>query len=356
MCAIMAATVSAPMSASLDHWYELPAPDWEHLFYPQRGYHYFRQPLAPPVRSHVADQVTAAWMADAAMLAYGRSGPDLIPLDQFDSFFKNAGLTCHRIGEWSATAKGTQAFFAYNADFAVLSFRGTEKDDWTDSLVDLTILPVRETLDVPAPSAPNKTLFQLGLRNPVLNPSNSKEVGVHAGFQFALNAVWGQVQKNLEDYRGTNPEAPIFFTGHSLGAALATLAITRFNAANLVLFTYGCPRTGNTAFCDKVARKADLGIHRFVDNCDLVTRVPAKDLFYDHTSGMVHIDQNGNIAPGGAPDDPGELRAIAECLSVAAAAAKDFVSQAPPPGDLVDHSPTRYCYFVWQWARNGQVP
>src|SRR5580704_5103609 len=123
------------------NWNDLPAPDWEHLFYPQKDYQYFRQPIpADP-----SARTTAAWMADAAMLAYGRSGPALIPQPQFDSLFQRAGLICHRIGDWSGTAKGTQAFFAYRPQFAVLSFRGTEKDDWTDSLADLAILPVRES-------------------------------------------------------------------------------------------------------------------------------------------------------------------------------------------------------------------
>jgi triacylglycerol lipase len=333
----------------MGHWYDLPAPDWEHLFYPQRDYQYFREPLPQPILSHIADPVTGAWMADAAMLAYGRSGPDLIPTAQFDAFFTNAGLTCHKIGDWSENAKGTQAFFAYNATFAVLSFRGTEKDDWTDSLFDLAAFPVPETLDAAGP-------FHLGTHNPILNPFDRKEIAVHGGFLLALNTVWEQVRIQLQDYRAAYPDAPIFFTGHSLGAALATLAIARFNAGKHALFTIGSPRAGNKAFCDKVTAAADLGTCRFVDNRDLVTRVPLKDLFYDHTPGGVQIDQNGGIHPGEASDDAGELRAIAECLGVASAAARDYVSQAPPPGDLVDHSPTRYCFFIWRWARNGQIP
>ncbi|MGC2110924.1 MAG: lipase family protein [Candidatus Korobacteraceae bacterium] len=345
--------MSALASASPTNWYDLPAPDWQHLFYPQRGYQYFRQPLPDPIDADAP--LTAAWMADAAMLAYGRTGSDLIPKLQFDSFLQRAGLTYQKIGDWSGTAHGTQAFFAYNAKFAVLSFRGTEKDDWTDSLVDLTLLPVRETLDVPAPADAKKTLFHLGLRDPILNPFDTHEPGVHGGFQLALNAVWEQVRTALTEYRGTHPAAPIFFTGHSLGAALATLAVARFNAGKLALITFGSPRAGNKAFCDKLEAAADLGIYRFVDNRDLVTTVPPKDLFYDHTSGLMHIEQNGDIKPDGV-DESGELRAIVKALSVAAAAAIDYTSQEPPPGELVDHSPSRYCYFTWRWARGGLVP
>jgi len=344
----MAATMSAPTSASPAPWDDLPAPDWEHLFYPQKDYLYFRQQLPAPAHAHVQDPVTAAWLADAAMLAYGRSGPELLPAEKFSAFFQKAALSCSTIGQWSETARGTQAFFAYNPDFAVLSFRGTEKGDWTDSLVDLTLLPVRFSQDLPTPTAADKTMFHLGLRNPLLNPFNHQEIGVHAGFQLALNEEWPDVRSNLERYRAANPASPIFFTGHSLGAALATLALLRFGDNNVALFTYGSPRTGNRAFCDQVRKQAGLGIYRFVDNQDLVTQVPPRDLFYDHTVGMMHIDESGRIAPNGAPDQPGQLRAIAECLSVAAVAAKDYTSQAPPPRELVDHSPSRYCYFTWQ--------
>jgi len=326
-----------------------PAADWEHLFYPERNYEYFRQQLRLPANFHIADPMTAAWMADAAMLAYGRSGPELLAREKFNAVFDRSGLTCQTIGEWSDTARGTQAFFASNADFAVLSFRGTERNDWTDSLVDLTILPVRMDEDLPEPSSANKTMLHLGLRNPLLNPFDHKEIGVHAGFQLALNAVWPEVRSKLQSYSEANPGAPIFFTGHSLGAALATIAVARCEHRNLALFTFGSPRAGNTAFCEKVREKADLGIYRFVDHQDLVTTVPPKDLFYSHTSGMMHIASNGDISQDGDSEPPGELRAIAKCLSEAAVAAKNLSAGSPPP-ELVDHSPSRYCYFTWRAA------
>jgi triacylglycerol lipase len=344
------------------HWYDLPDPDWEHLFYPQRDYQYFRQPQplsdAATVKqpSTVCTPVMAAWMADAAMLAYGRSGPELIPPMKFDDFLGQAGLTSHRIGDWSGTAKGSQGFFAFNSKFAVLSFRGTEKSDWTDALVDLMVLPVKEDQGLATPANPAKTLFHLGFRNPLLNPFNSTEIGVHGGFQEALNSVWGDVSNWLESYRDKNPISPIFFTGHSLGAALATLAIARFNRGGAALYTFGSPRAGNKPFCDQVGSKADLRIYRFVDKQDFVTTVPPRDMFYSHTSGLMHIEPDGTIRPDGTvPQDSG-LAAITEILSSAALAAVDYVGKQPPPPELVDHSATRYCYYTWRWARGGQVP
>lgn len=334
-CANMADTMSALEPSALVGG-NPPTPDWEHLFYPELGNEYFRQPLASSARSHIADLTTAAWMADVAMLAYGRSGPELLSPAKFKSFFDRVGLKCEPIGGWSETAGETQVFFASNTEFEVLSFRGTERSDWTDSLVDLTVLPVRMSQDLPPPTTANKTMFHLGLRNPLLNPFDRKGIGVHAGFQLALNVVWPKVISELHEYRAANSDAPIFFTGHSLGAALATIAMARFNDKNVPLFTYGSPRIGNKAFYDTVWEQADLGIHRFVD------------LFYEHTASMMNIDENGNIVPDRAPQDPGELRAIAKLLSTAATAAEDYATKAPPPPELVDHSPSRYCYFTWR--------
>jgi triacylglycerol lipase len=329
-----------------------PAPTWDNLFYPTKDYQYFRQPQPSPDTADL--KTTAAWMADASMLAYGRSGPDLIPPDKFDGFLKSAGLTGQRIGDWSGTAKGTQGFFASNPRFAILAFRGTEKSDWTDLLVDLMALPVKEDQGQHSPQGLTKTLFHLGLKDPLLNPFSSTEPGVHAGFQFALNSVWDATSKMLNDYRTANPAAPIFFTGHSLGAALATLAIARFRGGKAALYTCGSPRVGNTPFLAEVQAGADLGIHRFVDNNDLVTTVPPKNLFYDETSGLMHIKANGDVEANGVVDDP-EWRAIVKVLSTAAAAAGDILGDEPPPPALVDHSPGRYCYFLWRWAI-GQVP
>jgi len=344
--------MSTPVTAP-QHWYDEPLPTWDNLFYPTKDYQYFRQPEPSPEAADL--KTTAAWMADASMLAYGRSGPDLIPPETFDGFLKSAGLTSQRIGDWSGTAKGTQGFFASSPKFAILAFRGTEKSDWTDLLVDLAALPTREDTGLQATRSSWKTLFHLGLKDALLNRLNSNEPDVHGGFQVALNSVWEQTSKMLHDYRAANPAAPVFFTGHSLGAALATLAIVRFHSSKTALYTFGSPRVGNTPFCDEVKASAELGIHRFVDHNDWVTTVPPKSLFYDETVGLMHIDKTGNVEPDGKIDE-GNWRDTLGALSTAAAGAADFLAKEKPPDALVDHSPGRYCYFLWRWARGGQVP
>src|SRR5215469_5596939 len=113
-------------------WYDLPPKDWEHLFYPTRDYQYFREPrpfadIADVQKpAEVCTPRTAAWMADAAVLAYGQSGPDPIPPLKFDDFLSKAGLKVHLIGDWGGTAKGTQGYFAYNSRFVFHDSASTE--------------------------------------------------------------------------------------------------------------------------------------------------------------------------------------------------------------------------------------
>src|SRR5436853_3867164 len=117
-----------------------PPPLWKSVFYPPPNYRYFEEPplfqSSPKIGS--CNLLKAGWMADVAMLAYGRSGPDPIPGTQVASILKDAGFVqCNLLGDWSAGARGTQGYFAYRDDFAVLAFRGTEKDDWHDLAADL---------------------------------------------------------------------------------------------------------------------------------------------------------------------------------------------------------------------------
>lgn len=53
-------------------------------------------------------------------------------------------------------------------------------------------------------------------------PSNTGKVEIHQGFKNALDAVWREIEAAL-----TPLTCPIFYTGHSLGTALATLAAAR---------------------------------------------------------------------------------------------------------------------------------
>ena len=107
----------------------------------------------------------------------------------------------------------------YQDNQLVICFRGTEPDQLTDVLADLK-----------------------AWRKP------SKEKGlVHYGFVEALDKVFPTIEYLLESI-DISLEKPIktVCTGHSLGAALATLCAARIDAHEL--YTFGSPRVGNRDF------------------------------------------------------------------------------------------------------------
>lgn len=195
---------------------------------------------------------------------------------------------------------GTQAFFAIGQQRTVLVFRGTETGEPIDLGVDLLAVPV---------------------------PWESGGA-VHAGFKLALDHVRAEVATLLERRTGR-----LIFTGHSLGAALATLAAALWSPD--AVYTFGSPRVGNAAFADSLAAKA---IDRYRDCCDLVTTVPTGPV-YTHVGRHHYINRNGRIVR-----DPGTWFILGDQT---AAHLDYFVRYRFVPGyvktrALADHAPINY--------------
>jgi len=80
--------------------------------------------------------------------------------------------------------------------------------------------------------------------------------------------------------------AKIIFTGHSLGAAMATIAIATYELERpedgAYLFTFGSPRTGNPKLADWFQKTFADRAFRFVHNQDLVPKVPPANFGFKH--------------------------------------------------------------------------
>jgi triacylglycerol lipase len=109
---------------------------------------------------------------------------------------------------------------------------------------------------------------------------------VHSGFAEYLGHVRGSLEETLGELAGRT----LVFTGHSLGAAAATLALSLWPEATL--YAFGSPRVGDEAF----ARTLPPGAERFVDCCDVVCRVPPEQLGYVHVGRVCYIDRLGIVA------------------------------------------------------------
>jgi triacylglycerol lipase len=103
---------------------------------------------------------------------------------------------------------------------------------------------------------------------------------LHSGFAKAVETVWPAIQTALANR--TAPTQPVFFTGHSLGGALAILAA--FLAASreplkrdleqIVVYTFGSPRNGGAKFFSDYPPRLGDATFRFIHGTDIVPTVP----------------------------------------------------------------------------------
>lgn len=167
------------------------------------------------------------------------------------------------------SVRGTEAFVAANDELVIIAFRGTEPTKIGDWLTDAAVLPVA-------------------------GPAGQ----VHSGFLRALNLVWPDVLRAIDALQTKGQS--LWFTGHSLGAALATLAVARLrlNEDRAVhgLYTFGQPRTGDREFETRFNLDFKSQCFRYVNNSDVVTRVPTRLTGYSHVGTFVYFDKDGKAS------------------------------------------------------------
>jgi hypothetical protein len=246
----------------------------------------------------------AALCAECARLAYLHFERDTAAQRRLVDALAAMGLS-----DWqgfSDAATGTQAYAAIitRTGQPLVAFRGTEPDQITDLGIDLIATLVNW-------------------------PGGGR---VHAGFARAFDSV----QRPLAAWLArSGSAAPPVFTGHSLGAALATLAASTWRSS--LHFTFGSPRVGDSEFVATI----DLATAtRFVNCCDIVTRLPPiTPGLYAEAGPMTYIDRNGvvqaDLSEGAVAEDGNQAR-------------RDYlIHDAWVNGnvwarDLADHSPINY--------------
>jgi hypothetical protein len=231
-----------------------PKTTWSDLLHPGEATDFFARRTFPPFDPAAAgySATNALWLAELCRLVYRHDVEETNPPPQptRSHFLAQAGL--RQRGFFHSRETDTQAMLVEPAAapaFAALIFRGTEQNS-KDLVTDL------------ASGRP---------------PLGSTTVVVHAGFQKALDSVWSQIEAELAKLTG-----PVFYTGHSLGGALATLAAAR--RAPQAAYTFGSPLVGNEAF---VASLRNVCLYRVVDASDAVTCVPPAALGY-RQAGELH--------------------------------------------------------------------
>ena len=158
---------------------------------------------------------------------------------------------------------GAQAYIFANEDDAVVTCRGTEPHDWND---------MRANLD--------------------LAKAVAETAGwVHRGFKSHVDDLWPRLEQALVHNTRT-----LWFAGHSLGGAMAAICAGRCRLSHIrsnprALFTFGSPRIGNRRYVNFVQMEA----YRWVNNNDIVPRVPPGWLGYRHKGQEVYLNSYGRI-------------------------------------------------------------
>lgn len=135
---------------------------------------------------------------------------------------------------------GTQAMIVSSNDFYFLVFRGTEPTSIADIKADLKAKQIR-------------------------CDTGGK---IHQGFSEAFDCIKEEVQLYINNHC---MDKPLLITGHSLGGALATVAVKKItHNKKAACYTFGSPRVGDEDWMLGIKSP----VYRIVNSADPVTMLP----------------------------------------------------------------------------------
>lgn len=226
----------------------------------QRAMDYFKEQrnlLSPPLyRAAYSDRM--AWiLASMAHLAYDRFEDSRIARKLFIAKLQGGGFAL--IKTFYSKETDTQAFLARSNDgYAVLAFRGTELAKRADVRTDIEATKV-----------------------------SILDGRIHAGFKIAYDSVADEIEKSVLKLN----DIPLYITGHSLGAALATVCTQRLEHHLRIremiaaCYTFGSPRVGDQHY--DIEFKSP--IYRVVNTTDIVTVIPLLAMGYVHIGDIRYL-------------------------------------------------------------------
>ncbi len=158
---------------------------------------------------------------------------------------------------------GAEAYVLGNRFDCMIVCRGTEPNQWNDIQADANAWTVA---------------FEVGR--------------VHSGFHSEVNELWPLLEQQVKEN-----QRPMWFAGHSLGGAMAAVCAVRCKISPIpsnpqAIFSYGAPRVGNRAYTSFLKVKH----YRWVNNNDIVARIPPRWLGYRHMGQEIYLNRRGRIS------------------------------------------------------------
>ena len=204
---------------------------------------------------------------------------------------------------------GAQAYRFESPTDVVIACRGTQPSEFNDLKADLKAFPV-----------PAETTSR-----------------VHRGFKNEVDELWPMVRPDVEKVTKN-----LWFCGHSLGAAMATIMAARCSYSYdmpdpVQLYTFGSPRVGWHAYVKGM--KVD---HiRWQNNNDIVTRVPLMVMGYKHHGHLMYIRHDGSV------DDDGKWSPIGRFIDRMKGMLGGLVQLKVD--NFSDHAMTEYIPHLERW-------
>lgn len=298
---------------------------WASLLNPGDSDHYFNDPPGEMLQAGLDDfnVINAWWLAELSRLIY-----------RLDNESRDTGKlndTSEILSPFGSTVK--QLFIDEPTSTYSVLFQANCKD------LQGKIIPC----DVISFCGSNDLLdWKINIQAYQDNFFNSGKV--HSGFLKSYLSIREQLLDQLNKLEG-----PVFITGHSLGAALATLVCADLELQGFeydTCYTFGSPRVGDATFT-KILSSARL--FRVINNCDVVTTVPVSlgKYKYLHSGLGCFFGCDGSLTTGLNENEISQIQrqyipSVLNNLSLNYMMEKfrDFGSEAP--SYMAEHAPVNY--------------
>ena len=203
-------------------------------------------------------------------------------------FQKDIAVGLYRIGHlehFYGESMDMRCFIGWTGDLVLVTFRGTKTTK--------NLLADANTFRVCHPPERGS----LWLRNRPM---------VHAGFLQSWTGdnmndrVLKRVKEIIDSPEFDGSNMRVLVTGHSLGGAVAVLAafdmqkLLGLPRDRLVVYTYGAPRVGNSAFATEFNATVP-NCWLVMNNMDRIVNLPNFWTLYKHVNNKVHINPDGRL-------------------------------------------------------------